>query len=328
MTVAGGWLPATVCSVAKSGRLQMTAVDVMPSLDIKPKHTPLHRFLADPSPVVFDDPRYADRYFLYATEDGFDDWGSRSFRVYTSTDLVEWTDGGRILSLDDVPWGSEHAWAPCACEYQGRFYFYFVCEGQVGAAVSDSPYGPFRSTSSPIVAADDFPGYPIDPAVFRDDDGTDWLLWGNRIAYAAPLNDDHVTIDASRAFHWVPGDFREAIWIFKCQGMYYAGWSENDARDPEYCVKYATAPTLHGPWTEHGVLVEQNPSLGLLGTGHHGVIHIPSTDEWILSYHLFDSEYGTGYRREVAFAPLVFNADGTIRQVVPSDTWYRRSIAR
>ena len=125
---------------------------------------------------------------------------------------------GRILSLDDVPWGSEHAWAPCACEYQGRFYFYFVCEGQVGAAVSDSPYGPFRSTSSPIVAADDFPGYPIDPAVFRDDDGTDWLLWGNRIAYAAPLNDDHVTIDASRAFHWVPGDFREAIWIFKRSG--------------------------------------------------------------------------------------------------------------
>lgn len=137
-----------------------------------------------------------------------------------------------------------------------------------------------------------------------------------------------VSFDASRVFHWVPGDFREAIWLFERNGVYYSSWSENDAREPEYCVKYATGPSIHGPWTEHGVLVSQNPALGIVGTGHHGVLHIPHTDEWILAYHLFDPEYGSGYRREVAFAPLEFNADGTIRPVVPDDVWYRRPLGR
>lgn len=292
-----------------------------------PQHTPLHRFLADPSPVIFDDPRYANQYFLYATEDGFDDWGSHTFHVYTSPDLIEWTDGGQILDLHDVPWGHEHAWAPAVCEYEKRFYLYFVCEGQIGAAVADSPFGPFVSTAQPLIAKDDFPVYPIDPAVFHDDDGTDWLLWGNGTAYMAPLNMDHVSIDRTRVTHWVPGDFREALWIFKRNGVYYASWSENDAREPEYCVKYATGPSVTGPWTEHGVLIEQNPADGIVGTGHHGVIHVPDTDEWILAYHLFDAGYGSGYRREIAFAPLQFHADGTIERVVPTDDWYRRPLA-
>lgn len=89
--------------------------------------------------------------------------------MYTSKDLVQWSDSGCILSLDDVPWGNEHAWAPCMCKYEDNYFFYFVREGQVGVAVSDSPYGPFGSTDHPIVATEDFPRYPIDPGVYRED---------------------------------------------------------------------------------------------------------------------------------------------------------------
>ncbi|PST45454.1 hypothetical protein CPA40_10990 [Bifidobacterium callitrichos] len=77
-------------------------------------------------------------------------------------------------------------------------------------------------------------------------DGTRYFLWGNGKAWAAPLNDDCLSFDESKAFHWIPGDFREAIWIHKRNGLYYASWSENDARDPEYCVKYAARSAARG----------------------------------------------------------------------------------
>ncbi|MBT1170643.1 family 43 glycosylhydrolase [Bifidobacterium sp. SO4] len=293
-----------------------------------PEHTPLHRYLADPAPIVFEDPRNGNqpRYFLYATEDGYDDWGSRTFRVYTSDDLVDWQDGGQILSLDDVPWGKEHAWAPAILKHGARYYLYFVCEGQIGAASSDSPYGPFVPADQPTVAKDDLPGYHIDPSVYTDDEGTDWLVWGNGIAYMAPLNEDHLTVDLSRVWQWTPTRFREAMWIFKRNYMFYASWSENDAREPEYQVHYATAPALHGPWTEHGALVRQNPALDIVGTGHHGILHIPGTDEWILAYHCYDPGYGNGYCRETRFAPLTFNEDGTIQEVIPVQEDYRRPL--
>lgn len=286
---------------------------------IPPRHTPLHRYLADPAPTVFNDPRSSNkpRYFLYVTEDGFADWGSREFRVYTSSNLIDWTDGGQILSLDNVPWGNEHAWAPAILKRGERYYLYFVCDGQIGAASSDSPYGPFVSTEKPIVAKDDLPGYHIDPSVYSDDDGNDWLVWGNGIAYMAPLNEDRLSIDFSRVEQWTPPQFREAMWFFDRNGTHYATWSENDARTPEYQVHYATAPTTHGPWTEQGVLVEQNPEFNIIGTGHHGILHIPDTDEWILAYHCYDPTYGNGYCRETRFAPLVFRKDGTIEQVTP-----------
>ncbi|KAA8829816.1 hypothetical protein EMO91_00895 [Bifidobacterium myosotis] len=281
-----------------------------------PRHTPLHRYLADPAPIVFDDPKTGSpRYFLYATEDGFDDWGSRTFRVYTSKDLVDWTDGGQILSLDDVPWGDEHAWAPAILKHGDKYYLYFVCEGQIGAAWADSPYGPFESTGRPLVAKDDLPGYHIDPSVYTDEEGDDWLVWGNGICYSAPLGEDRLSVDLNAVWQWTPRGFREAMWYFKRGDTYYATWSENDAREATYQVHYATSDSLHGQWSEHGVLVEQNPAINVVGTGHHGILHIPGTDEWILAYHCFDPGYGNGYCRETRFAPLTFYDDGTIEQI-------------
>ena len=288
-------------------------------------HSPLGKYLADPNPIVFNNPQYSDRYFLYCTEDGYENWGATSFHVYTSPDLVQWHDHGTILDLADVPWGHNNAWAPTILERGGSYYLYFVCEGQIGAAQSHSPYGPFVSSRHPIVSDGDFPGYHIDPSVFSDK-GIDWLIWGNGIAYAAPILPDGLSIDHQRICSWTPPNFREAMWIFKRKGIYYASWSENDARDPEYCVHYATAADFHGPWTEHGVLIEQNPAVGIVATAHQGIVHIPGTDTWILAYHLFDAQFGDGFCREIKFAPLTFRPDGTIEQVIPSEEDYRRPL--
>lgn len=291
---------------------------------------PLRRYCADPNLAIFD-----GRYFLYCTDDGVDDWGTTAFSVYVSDDLATWE---RYLALDlrDVPWwsGENGAWAPSIVRAaDGRYVFYFVAGNQIGAAVADTPYGPFLAEPEPIVRRGDFDCHTIDPGVYVEDDGTRYFLWGNGRAWAAPLGSDCLGFDRNRAFSWIPGDFREAIWIHKRNGIYYASWSENDARDPEYCVKYAMGPSLNGPWSEPRTLLEQDPAHGLYGTGHHNIVNIPGTDEWIIAYHRFAYHPagrwsgGDGCHREVVFAPLMHNADGTLEVVRPQVGSYVRPLS-
>ena len=109
--------------------------------------------------------------------------------------------------------------------------------------------------SNRLCARGTFGCHTIDPGVFIDDDGTRYFLWGNGKAWIAPFSDDCLSFDESKAIGWIPGDFREAIWVHRHDGLYYASWSENDTRDPAYCVKYAVAESLAGPWSEPRVLV-------------------------------------------------------------------------
>lgn len=138
-----------------------------------------------------------------------------------------------------------------------------------------------------------------------------------------------MSVDTTHVISWSPVDFREAIAIFKCGDTYYSSWSENDARDPEYCVKYATGPSVKGPWTERAVLISPNPHEGLVATGHHSIVRVDggdgdndgsdthSADEhWVVAYHTCHSRYGSGFRCEIVFAPLEFDDDGFIVPVV------------
>lgn len=322
-------------------------------------HSPLHAYVADPNLAIMRDPTRPGtplRWFLYGTDDGYPDWGSDHFSVYVSDDLVTWQDGGHVLSLDSIPWqkGVSGCWAPTVLCHDGTYYLYFVCDGQIGVARSGSPYGPFLAAPDPIIAHGQFPGYPIDPAILRldavsdsslgpglDDGGsstesTDWLIWGNTVAAMCPLSDDRMRLATRRTdscafgvpvpISWTPEGFREALWVFKRKGIYYASWSENDTRDPSYRVRYATAPRLEGPWTIRGVLVQAHPGTGILATGHHSIVSVPGTDEWIIAYHCFDAMTGDGVHRQTLFAPLRFHADGLIEPVVPSDAPYRKTI--
>ena len=50
------------------------------------------------------------------------------YHVFSSEDLVNWTDHGVILNQKDVPWGNPEGysmWAPDCVEKDGKYYFYF-----------------------------------------------------------------------------------------------------------------------------------------------------------------------------------------------------------
>ncbi|WP_069772476.1 family 43 glycosylhydrolase [Streptomyces sp. LUP30] len=272
---------------------------------------------ADPNIV-----RFGDTFYIYPTTDGFDGWSGTQFKAYSSTDLVHWTDHGVILDLGpDVSWADSRAWAPTIAEKNGKYYFYFCADANIGVAVSDSPTGPFKDAlGKPLLKAGQFPGQMIDPAAFTDDDGRSYLYFGNGHGYVVPLNADMTSIDTAKVEDITPSGFNEGAFVVKRKGVYYFMWSENDTRDENYRVAYATGPSPTGPWTERGVILEKDLSLGIKGTGHHSVVQVPGTDDWYIAYHRFAIPGGDGTHRETTIDKLEFDADGLIKKVVPTLT--------
>ncbi|QYX75788.1 family 43 glycosylhydrolase [Streptomyces akebiae] len=270
---------------------------------------------ADPNVV-----RFGDTFYIYPTTDGFEGWSGTQFKAYSSKDLVNWTDHGVILDLGpDVSWADSRAWAPAMEEKNGKYYFYFCADANIGVAVSDSPTGPFKDAlGKPLLKAGDHTGQMIDPAVFTDDDGTSYLYWGNGRAYVVPLNDDMVSFDASKVTNITPSGYNEGTFVIKRKGTYYFMWSENDTRDENYRVAYATGSSPTGPWTKQGVILEKDLSLGVKGPGHHSVVHVPNTDDWYIVYHRFAIPGGDGTHRETTIDKLEFDADGLLKKVVPT----------
>lgn len=292
------------------------------TLEAVPTRSPvLPGLYADPDVTYMD-----GRYWIYPTTDGFPGWSGTRFKSFSSKDLVHWTDHGVILDLGpDVSWADKNAWAPAIAERDGKYYFYFCAEQQIGVAVADSPAGPFKDAlGKPLVAKGGaLKGQMIDPAVFTDDDGQSYLYWGNGHGYVVPLNDDMVSFDASEVQDITPDNFREGSFVIKRKGTYYFMWSEDDTRSENYHVAYATGPSPLGPWTKRGTILSKRPEYGILATGHHSVVNTPGTDDWYMVYHRFalngpGRSGGDGTHRETTIDRMEFAADGTIKPVLPT----------
>lgn len=276
------------------------------------------------------------KYYLYPTSDGFLGWGGYYFKTFSSDNLVDWKDEGVILDLKkDVPWAGRNAWAPTIIEKelkkgQYKYYYYFSGAQKIGVAVSDEPAGPFVDSGQALV--DWKPqginrGQEIDPDVFRDPvSGKYYLYWGNGYMAVAELNDDMVSIKKETLTTFSIPHFREAIEVFYRNGMYYFLYSENDTRSEDYRVRYGMSKSPTGPieYPEDNLILSKVPEKGIYGTGHNSALQIPKKDEWYIVYHRFSRPNGilmgqaAGFHREVCMDKMEFNADGTIRKIVPT----------
>lgn len=275
------------------------------------------------------------KYYLYPTSDGFLEWSGHYFKTFSSENLVDWKDEGVILDLaKDVPWALEKAWAPCIIEKEKdgayKYYYYYTGAGKIGVAVSDEPTGPFVDSGAPLV--DWKPeginrGAEIDPDIFHDPvSGKDYLYWGNGYVAVVELNDDMVSMKKETLQTFSLPHFREAVEVFYRNGIYYFLYSENDTRSEDYRVRYAMSKSPTGPMEipEDNLILVKDAEKGIYGTGHNSVLQIPETDEWHIVYHRFSRPNGidmgraAGYHREVCIDRLEFNADGTIKKVVPT----------
>ena len=277
------------------------------------------KYTADPAPMV-----YNDTVFLYTGHDEDNAFGfeMHDWLLYSSTDMVNWTDHGAVASLKDFKWvdTDNGAWAAQCVRRNGKFYLYCpVPNGLgIGVLVGDSPYGPFKDPiGKPLIknSKDD-----IDPTVLIDDDGQAYLYWGNPNLYYVKLNEDmvshsgEVVLDSSIAKikgQPDPYHYQEGPWAYKRNGHYYMAYASTCC--PEG-IGYAMSQTATGPWIFKGSIMDGDPR----SSGNHpGIIDYKGYSYVFgLNYDVLKQTMSKHYeRRSVSLEKIIYNADGTIQKL-------------
>ena len=279
------------------------------------------QFTADPTARVFN-----GRVYLYPSHDIPAPEGARQnwfcmadYHVFSSDNLVDWTDHGVIVTQNKVPWvrpDSYSMWAPdCVCK-DGRYYFYFPSaprEGRgfaVGVATADRPEGPFVCEEKPIEGVTG-----IDPCVLIDDDGQSYIYWAGGPMRGARLKGNMKELDGeAQMMEGLPEGFKEGPYVFKREGLYYLTFPWVRKENGTETLAYATSRNPLGPWTFRGIIMAESPIA--CWTNHHSIVEFRG--QWYLFYHHNDYSPAFDKLRAARIDKLRFNADGTIREVVPT----------
>ena len=317
-----------------------------------------HIYTADPSAHVFN-----GKIYIYPSHDvdageAFDDLGSHfameDYHVISMESIdSEAIDNGVALHVNDVIWAEQQMRAPDANEKDGTYYLFFPAKAydgifRIGVATSSSPTGPFSAQPEAIKGS-----FSIDPAVFKDDDGSYYMyfggLWGGQLQRwrTGTFNADQP--DSPSAF--LPQDNEPALLPYVARmaddllefaekpvaieivdengALLLAG--DNERRFFEaawmhkykgkYYFSYSTGDTHFICYAigdnPYGPFTYAgrilNPVVGW--TSHHSICAVD--DKWYLFYHDSSLSKGITHLRSVKVAEITYRSDGTIETLDP-----------
>lgn len=305
----------TVCSVT---------AEELDRLQQKWGYVLTHKFESDGNPIIRDkhtaDPAVmveGDTLWLFAGHDAAGNqkgYVMKDWLLYSTTDMKHWTEHPSPLRIDDFKWAdSKQAYAGHVAKGKdGRYYWYVSTNWcGIGVAVADDVKGPYKDAlGHPLLTNKDCfastHGWAcIDPAILIDDDGTPYIIWGNKQCYYAKLKDNMIEIDGDIHQIDVPR-FTEAPWVHKHNGKYYLTYA---SEWPEK-IAYAVADNIGGPYTPMGIISE---IAGNSNTTHPAIVKFH--DQWIFFSHNGALADGSGYSRSVIAEPMHYNANGSIRSM-------------
>jgi hypothetical protein len=282
------------------------------------------QFSADPTARVFDGTVY-----LFPSHDiptplqspGRKDWFCmEDYHVFSSTNLTDWTDHGVIVSQTKVPWANSKAysmWAPDCISKNGKYFFYFPAIPDstygrgfaIGVAVADNPVGPFIPMPDPIKNV-----HGIDPNVFIDKDGQAYLYWSGRGFSVAKLKENMTELASEPQIiaNLPEKGLKEGPFLFQRNGIYYLTYPHVEKITERF--EYAVSNSPMGPFKIAGVIMDESPSG--CWTNHQSIINFEN--QWYLFYHGNDLSPRFDKNRSVRIDSMLFNADGTIRKVIPT----------
>src|SRR3954451_18742083 len=110
---AGAWGLVLICALASTSVMARNARADNPIVQTV--------YTADPAPLV-----YNGRVYLYTGHDQDNStWFTmKEWRVWSSAEMVNWTDHGSPLNLASFSWAKSDAWAGQAVYRNGKFYWY------------------------------------------------------------------------------------------------------------------------------------------------------------------------------------------------------------
>ncbi len=315
----------------------------------------IHKFSADPAVLVYNDTVY-----IYATNDNQEvevtkgeksnGYGNiNTLNVFSSKDLVNWTDHGEIAvggkrNVNGAARWANNSWAPAIAykkiDGKDKFFLYFADNGSgIGVLTSDSPTGPFKDPLGTQLVSWSTPNirggviWLFDPAVLVDDDGNGYLYFGGGVGdnkahpktgRCVALEDDMIHLKDK------PVEI-DAPWLFEDSGInkigdtYYYSYCANwDARpnnaDPKETppiatIAYMTSKNPLGPFEYKGYTLK-NPSAYFNGGGgnnHHWIFEFKG--KHYIAFHAPTVEKGLGLKeggyRSLFITDFKINDDGT-----------------
>jgi arabinoxylan arabinofuranohydrolase len=272
-------------------------------------------YLADPTARQWPD----GRVYVYGSRD--EDpryYCSHRYDVLSSRDLRSWTlHEGSFASRgpgDGVPYSDEILYAP-DCQYRnGKYYLYYCLassKNTEGVAVSDSPIGPFTDGRVIDVGGRN----EIDPAVFVDDDGQAYYVWGQFAAKIAKLKPSLTELDLATVKEGVVNEkehfFHEGAFLAKRNGLYYMVYAHMGRAGRPTSIGYATSRSPMGPYRYGGVIVDNDHSDPAVWNNHGSIAEVDG--KWYVFYHR--STHGSNTMRKACVEPITFAADGSIAEV-------------
>jgi arabinoxylan arabinofuranohydrolase len=318
-------------------------------------------YTADASPHVMPD----GKVWMVTSVDAENGGGystMSNYHTFSSSDMVNWTDHGEVLNVADIrpkdvdtkkeAWA---LWAPDMIYRHGKYFLYFpvrilypdslnqngkpVVKSYIGVAESAALDKPFKVIKSKIEGTQG-----IDPAIFSEDDGSLYLLWGHE--KMARLKENMMEIDGKVTSLDLGTDrFMEAIWMHKRENKYYIAYhtkydpkidrnNPDDSTRKKSEIAYSVSESPFGPYKYGGVLnyelgvnVENAPKYKnknyvpwrLTQSNHVGMVEFHGKD--YLFYHTSAlsswrqdkfEDMGTWTQRSVCIDLINFKSDGNI----------------
>ena len=322
----------------------------------KQKSTPISQplisaiYTADPSAHVFD-----GKIYIYPSHDidaGIpendkgDHFAMKDYHILSLDSINgQITDHGAALDIKDIPWAGRQLWAPDAAFSNGKYYLYFPVNDKsdifrIGVATSAAPAGPFKAEPKPIEGS-----FSIDPAVFKDDDGTFYMyfggIWGGQLqrwqtgkydstakdepvgdvtaltAKVARLGKDMLHFDEKvRDVVILDKDGKSLLAKDHDRRFFEASWMYKYngkyyftwSTGDTHFICYATGTGPYGPFTYQGVVL--NPVQGW--TNHQSIIEFKN--KWYLFYHDIQLS-GKTHLRNIKVTDLKYRPDGSIETI-------------
>ncbi|MDR1277731.1 MAG: family 43 glycosylhydrolase [Treponema sp.] len=289
-------------------------------------HNPLmtHDFGADPWAMV-----YNDRVYLYLTGDRLqyrdgtlmaETYGLiRHLRVFSSADLVNWTDHGDIkIGGEDglAPWannGNGNAWAPAAAykiiDGSAKFFLYWADSSRgIGVLTANSPTGPWTDPLKGYLISRDTPTcseaevvWLFDPAVLVDDNGDAYLYFGGGTdgkpaadpgtGRVVKLGSNMISLAEDPVPLTIPYLFEDSG-INKIGDTYYYsyctnwGTGGNNLGISASQIAYMTSTNPKGPFSFRSKILDAPRSMfsGTYGeNNHHSMFEFKGS--WYMAYH-------------------------------------------
>jgi len=272
-------------------------------------------YIADPAAHVWED----GKIYVYGSRDESPDYYcSWDHHVLSSTDLRNWDITRNVFSSkggqDQVPYSDRILYAP-DCQYRDGTYYLYYClasnEFTEGVATSKSPTGPFLNG----INIELYGINEIDPAVFIDEEGQAYYIWGQFTAKMAKLKSNMTELDPSSITDSVLTEkehfFHEGGYLVKRNGTYYFIFAHMGRANRPTCLGYATSEFPMGPYTYGGVIIDNDHSDPEVWNNHGSIVEF--NGQWYVFYHR--STHGSNTMRKACVEPIYFNEDGSIDEV-------------